>query len=179
MINPFTIGSRITALQQEVLAPLYTMHGNQEESEHDWLMEETGRIVEKNIPFLEEAAKSSLVSTIFTLVKLFGGAEGLSHDDFNRFTGYVNNGGLRAMVRMLLSEDKEATFLSELKCLPADIQSNAHLMLDKSAVLHDEFIEGYFHQQYGSFEAAPSKLRANRRKSTEFIRRLAQLAENE
>lgn len=177
MINPFTIGSRIQSLQHDVLAPLYTMHSTQAESEHDWLMAETGRIVEQNIPFLEEVAKSNLISTIFTLVKLFGGAERLSHEDFKRFTGYVNSGGLRAMVRMLLSEDKEATFLSELKELPPHIQNNAQLMLDKSAVLHDEFIEGYFHQQYGSSEAVPAKLNANRKKSTEFIRRLAVLAE--
>ena len=109
-------------------------------------------------------------------MKLFGGADQLTTDDFSRFTSYVTDGGLKAMVKMLLAAEKEKVFLSELRRLPDQIQSNAHAMLNKSAVLHEDFITGYFNQQYGSLEATPEKLIDNYHKSTAFIRQLATLA---
>lgn len=177
MINPFTLQSKILKLQQDVLQPLYTMHSSQEKGRHDWLMAETAKVIERNRGFLEEVSRSSFIAAIFTIVKLFGGADQLSHDDFNRFTRYVNDGGLEAMVKMLMSVDKEKTFLEELASLPRHIRENAPLMLTKSAELHEDFIEGYFRQQYGGLEATPFKLQDNRLKSTTFIQNLAAIAE--
>ena len=176
MINPFTIQAKIHRLQQEVLEPLYTMHQGQEKAPHDWLMAQTGKVIEKNRLFLEELSTSRLVSTVFKIVKLFGGAEQLTTDDFNRFTSYVTDGGLKAMVKMLLAAEKEKVFLSELRRLPVQIQKNAPAMLNKSAILHEDFITGYFNQHYGSLGATPEKLIDNYHKSTAFIRRLAILA---
>ncbi|WP_163339749.1 hypothetical protein [Desulfopila sp. IMCC35008] len=177
MINPFSLQSKISKLQNDVLQPLYTMHSGQEGSRHEWLMAETAKVIERNRPFLEEVSRSSFIAAIFTIVKLFGGADQLSHDDFNRFTRYVNDGGLESMVKMLLSVDKEKTFLDELASLPQHIRENAPLMLTKSAELHDDFIEGYFRQQYGGPGAVPIKLQNNRLKSTAFIQHLADIAE--
>jgi hypothetical protein len=176
MINIFTLQSKIQQLQHDVLEPLYTMHIRQEGAGHDWLMAETGKVIERNRPFLEEVSRSSFIAAIFTIIKMFGGADQLSHEDFDRFTGYVNDGGLKAMVKMLSSPDMEQTFLDELDSLPLHIQKNAPLMLAKSAELHEEFIEGYFRQQYGEPGEVPPKLQDNRRKSTAFILRLADIA---
>lgn len=176
MINPFTLQSKIQNLQHDVLEPLYTMHSRQEGARHDLLMAETGKIIERNRPFLEEVSRSSFIAAIFTIVKLFGGADQLSHEDFDRFTRYVNDGGLKAMVKMLLSADKEKAFLDELGFLPQHIRGNAPLMLNKSAELHEDFIEGYFRQQYGGPRAVPVKLQDNRQKSTAFILRLADIS---
>jgi hypothetical protein len=176
MINPFTIQAKIHTLQQEVLEPLYTMHQDQERAPHDWLLAQTGKVIEKYRLFLEELSTNRLVSTVFKIVKLFGGAEQLTTDDFSRFTSYVTDGGLRAMVKMLLAAEKEKVFLSELRRLPPQIKKNAQAMLNKSAMLHEDFITDYFNQQYGSLEATPGKLIDNYHKSTAFIRRLATLA---
>lgn len=155
MINPFTLQSQIHRLQHDVMEPLYTMHKGQLGAKHDWLLAVTGKVIEANRSFLEEMSRSSLISTIFAVVKLFGGADQLSMDDFHRFTSYVNEGGLEAMTKMLLAADKEKVFLSQLDSLPPHIQVNARHMLAKSAVLHNDFIEGYLIQQYGSLDAAP------------------------
>ena len=178
MINPFSLQTRIARLQQEVLTPLYTMHPGQAETDHPSLLAATGKVIETHRPFLEEVSRSSLLAGIFAIVKLFGGAEQLSREDFARFTGYVNEGGLQAMVAMLLAADMEQAFLDELRGLPAHVRANASLMLAKSAELHEEFIAGYFRDTYGSQDAAPPKLQENRQRSTTFIRRLATLAEN-
>ena len=176
MINPFTLQSKIHRLQQDVMEPLYTMHKDQAGATHEWLLAMTGKVIEANRSFLEEMSRSSLISAIFAVVKLFGGADQLSMGDFHRFTSYVNDGGLKAMTKMLLAADKENVFLSELDSLPPHIQVNAGHMLAKSAVLHNDFIKGYLQQQYGSLDATPEKLRENCRKSTAFINNLAELA---
>lgn len=177
MVNPFTIQSKIHKLQQEVLAPLYTMHPEQETVGHEWLLTLTGRVIEKNRKFLEEIAASRLVATVFKIVKLLGGADGLSEADFERFTSYVNAGGLRAMVKMLLAADKQTTFLSELKTLPAVNRNNAPQMLKKSAELHHDFIKDFFKEQYGNVKNTPTKLVDNFDKANEFILQLAALAD--
>jgi hypothetical protein len=176
MINLFTIQTKIERLQQEVLEPLYTMHQTQKESQHDWLLAQTGKVIEANRPFLEELSTSRLIATVFKIVKLFGGADQLTHEDFSRFTSYVTEGGLKAMVKMLLAAEKEKIFLAELQRLPVQIQENAQSMLNKSAMLHEDFVSGYFKQKYGSLESTPEKLLDNCQKSTAFIRRLANLA---
>lgn len=176
MINPFTLQSKIQKLQNDVLQPLYTMHNQQEGGRHDWLMAETAKVIEKNRPFLEEVSRSNFIAALFTIVKMFGGADKLSHDDFNRFTRYVHDGGLKAMVKMLLSVEKEETFLDELASLPRHIRKNAPHMLTKSAELHDDFIDGYFRRHYGEPGAVPIKLQDNRLRSTAFIRSLAGIA---
>ena len=179
MINPFTIHGKISRLQQEVLLPLYTMHPEQETTQHEWLLTLTGRVIEKNRKFIEERATSSLGAAVFKIVKLLGGAEGLTEADFERFTSYVKAGGLQAMVKMLLAADKQKVFLSELGNLPQANRLNAPQMLRKSADLHRDFIRGFFKEQYGSLQNTPAKLIANFEKSTEFILLLASLADNE
>jgi len=179
MVNPFTIQSKISRLQQEVLSPLYTMHPAQETVGHEWLLTLTGRVIEKNRKFLEEIATSKLVATVFKIVKLLGGADGLSEADFKRFTLYVNAGGLRAMVKMLLAADKQKIFLSELRTLSAVNRNNAPQMLKKSAELHRDFIRGFFKEQYGHVKNTPAKLVDNFEKSNAFILQLASLAEKE
>jgi hypothetical protein len=179
MINPFTISAKISRLQQEVLRPLYNMHSEQESAQHDWLLVLTGRVIEKNRLFLEDIASSSLVAVIFKIVKLFGGADELSEADFDRFTAYVNAGGLKSMVNMLLAADKQQTFLTELRKLPLANRENAQPLLKKSAELHEDFIKGFFVEQYGSLQKTPPKLIANFEKSTEFILQLADLAGKE
>ncbi len=176
MINPFTLQSKIHRLQHDVMEPLYTMHKEQLGAKHGWLLAMTGKVIETNRSFLEEMSRSSLISTIFAVVKLFGGADQLSMDDFHRFTSYVNDGGLKAMTKMLLSVDKEKVFLSELDSLPPHIQVNARHMLAQSAILHNDFIEGYLRQQYSSVDTTPAKLQDNCRSSTAFINNLAELA---
>jgi hypothetical protein len=176
VINVFTLKSRIAAMQQDLLAPLYTMHDEQETVSHDWLLVLTGRAVARHQHYIEELAASKLVAAAFKIVKLLGGADQLQADDFQRFTGYVNDGGLRAMVKMLLAADKEAVFLRELQGLPRHIQANAPAMLTKSAQLHGDFIRGFFRRQYGHARNAPEKLQNNFLLSETFIKRLAALA---
>ncbi len=53
------------------------------------------------------------------------------------------------MVKMLLAEEKEKTFLAELQSLPTCIQENAQSMLIKSSLLHKDYITGFFTQNYG------------------------------
>jgi len=161
------------------LHPLYTMHPEQETSQHEWLLAQTGRVIEKNRKFIEEIATSSLVATVFKIVKLLGGAENLTEADFKRFTSYVNAGGIKAMVIMLLAADKQQVFLTELRNLPLANRKNAPQMLHKSASLHQEFIRKFFKEQYGSLQNTPVKLITNFEKSTEFIIHLATLAGNE
>ncbi|WP_136805159.1 hypothetical protein [Desulfosediminicola flagellatus] len=179
MINPFTIHSKISKLQQDVLLPLYTMHPDQEKTDHEWLLVLTGRVIENNRPFLEGIAKSSLVAAVFKIVKLLGGAEELTDTDFNSFKSYINAGGLKAMVKMLLATDKYNSFRSELRQLPLSNRQNAHQMLAKSALLHQQFITEYLNDQYGSITATPAKLVSNFEKSTEFINSLAAIAHEE
>ena len=179
MINPFTIQSKINKLQQEVLLPLYTMHREQEEMQHEWLLVMTGRVIATHQNFLEELTGSRLVAAVFKIVKLLGSADNLTDTDFARFTSYVNEGGIKSMVKMLLAADKEQMFVTELRELPQHNRENAHQMLTKSATLHQEFITGFFKEQYGSMQATPQKLVDNFEKSTNFITRLAFLAGTE
>lgn len=179
MVNPFTIYRDISRLQQDVLYPLYTMHEKQEMSDHAWLLRMTGEVIEKNRSFIEDLAASTLVALVFKVVVMLGGAGGLREDDFDRFTSYVNAGGIKAMVKMLLAVDKEQMFLRELKTLPRENRENAPLMLHKAVQLHQDFIEGFFREQYGSLANTPAKLRDNFKKSSAFISELAELAGRE
>lgn len=179
MVNPFTIHGEIKRLQQDVLYPLYTMHAQQETTEHAWLLRMTGEVIEKNRSFIEDLADSTLVALVFKVVVMLGGAGGLREEDFDRFTSYVNAGGIRAMVKMLLAADKEQMFLRELKSLPRENRENAPLMLQKAVQLHQDFIEGFFKQQYGSLAGTPPKLQENFKKSTDFISNLAALSSRE
>lgn len=177
MINPFTLQKHIKKIQEGVLRPLYTMYPEQEQTKYDWLLVLTGRAIAKNQAFIEEVCRSSLVAAVFKIVKLLGGAEQLTEDDFRRFTSYVNDGGIPAMVKMLLAAKKEDTFITELQRLPLDIRQNAQLMLQKSSELHLDFITGFFKETYGPVNKVPAKLKENLQKSTEFIDRLAILAQ--
>jgi hypothetical protein len=116
------------------------------------------------------------VAVIFKIVKLLGGADQLTEQDFDRFTSYVNDGGIEAMIKMLLAADKQKTFISELQNLPVDVRKNAPLMLKKSAELHKDFITGFFKENYGSISQVPPKLMDNFQKSNSFIERLTLLA---
>ncbi len=176
MINPFTAQEAIRRIQQDVLRPLYTMYEGQEEAAHSWLLAETGRAIVGHRPFIEELCASRLVAMIFKIVKFLGGAEQLTAEDFSRFTAYVNEGGLQAMIKMLLAVDKEAIFVEELRGLPTHVQANAALMLAKAKSLHADFINDFFGQVFGTRDKAPAKLRDNFLKSQEFIDRLVQLA---
>jgi len=176
MVNILTLKTKITAMQNEILAPLYTMHDEQGKVPYEWLLVLTGRAIAKHQQTIEEICASKLVSAAFKIVKLLGGASQLQADDFQRFTGYVNDGGIKAMIRMLLAAEKEKVFISELKSLPRHIQENAPAMLRKSAELHAEFIASYFRQQFGTLKSAPPPLPDNFSRSTAFIQRLASLA---
>lgn len=177
MINPFTAGSKIRNIQQDVLGPLYSLYPGQDEAEHGELLAETGRAISNHQPFIEEVCSSRIVAVIFKIVKVLGGADQLTEEDFNRFTSYVNDGGIEAMIKMLLSQDKEKTFVDELRRLPEHVRQNAPLMLTKSQTLHSDFITGFFRENYGTLENAPQKLKENFSLSDDFIKRLASLAE--
>ncbi len=176
MVNPFTAQAKISRIQQDVLRPLYTMTPDQEQVEHAWLLVETGRAIASHQSYIEEVCCSRLVAAIFKIVKLLGGADQLTEEDFDRFTSYVNDGGLKALVKMLLSSDKEKTFVDELQGLPPHVQNNAPMMLQKSSSLHSDFITGFLKDSYGSLQKSPQKLRDNFSKSDAFIKRLASLA---
>lgn len=176
MVNPFTAQTKISRIQQDVLHPLYTMHAGQESSKHDWLLVETGRAIAKHQKYIEEICSSRMVAAIFKIVKMLGGADQLTEEDFTRFTSYVNDGGIKAMIKMLLSPNKEKTFVAELQHLPQNVKENAPLMLAKSNTLHQDFISGFLKENYGSVKNSPEKLRDNFAKSTAFIETLTRLA---
>ncbi|MFW2366070.1 MAG: hypothetical protein ACN4GW_06615 [Desulforhopalus sp.] len=176
MVNPFTIQTKISTIQQDVLRPLYTLEQGSEEKSHSWLLVETGRAIGRHQRYIEELCASRLVSAAFKVVKLLGGAEQLTEDDYRRFTSYVNDGGIKAMVKMLLSVDKEKTFLEELEMLPLGVRQNASQMLHKSSALHNDFINGYLQDNFGSLSSSPPKIIDNFNKSQQFINTLANLA---
>ena len=176
MINPFTAQAAIGRIQQDVLRPLYTMYPGQEAAPHAWLLAETGRAIAGHRRYIEEVCSSRLVAIIFKIVKFLGGAEQLTAEDFTRFTSYVNDGGLQAMITMLLAVDKEHTFIEELRRLPDHVRANAPPMLAKAKSLHTDFISGFFQQNFGSIDATPAKLRENFIRSRDFINRLVELA---
>ena len=176
MVNPFTASAKISRIQQEVLQPLYTMSSGQENHEHSWLLVETGRAIARHQSYIEEVCCSRLVAVIFKIVKLLGGADQLTEEDFDRFTAYVGDGGIGAMVKMLLASEKEKTFVDELQHLPVKVRKNAPQMLAKSKTLHADFINGFFKENYGSLKNTPEKLRDNLSKSNDFIERLTHLA---
>jgi hypothetical protein len=179
MINPFTAQAKIARIQQDVLRPLYTVYPGCESMAHDWLLAETGREIIKHQRFIEELCRSRLVAMIFKIVKFLGGAERLTEEDFSRFTSYVNDGGIGAMVKMLLAANKEQTFVDELQRLPVHVRKNAPLMLEKSVELHGDFINGFFRECYGSIDSTPPRLRNNYAESRKFICRLVVLAEED
>ncbi len=140
------------------------------------LLAETGRAIAGHRRYIEEVCASTLVAIIFKIVKFLGGAEQLTAEDFARFTSYVNDGGLQAMIKMLLAVDKEGTFVVELQGLPEHVRANAAPMLAKAKSLHTDFITGFFQETFGSVEATPAKLRDNFVRSRDFMNRLVQLA---
>jgi hypothetical protein len=176
MVNPFTASAKINRIQQDVLQPLYTMASGQENIEHAWLLVETGRAIARHQSYIEEVCCSRLVAVIFKIVKLLGGADQLTEEDFDRFTAYVGDGGIGAMVKMLLASEKEKTFVDELQHLPVKVRKNAPQMLAKSKSLHADFINGFFKENYGSLKNTPEKLQDNFSKSNDFIERLSHLA---
>jgi len=176
VINPFTVSSKVKTIQNEVLSPLYSMYPGQEQAEFNELLAETGKVISNHQQFFEEVSSSSLVAFIFKIVKMFGGADELTEEDFARFTSYVNDGGLKAMVAMLLSEEKEKSFVDELARLDSQVRENAAPMLAKSRDLHHDFINGYFVETFGSLAETPQKLRDNFHRSEKFIRTLSELA---
>lgn len=176
MVNPFTIQKRISAIQQDVLRPLYTLEPGNDEKSHAWLLVETGRAIGRHQRYIEELCASRLVSAAFKIVKLLGGADQLTEEDYLRFTSYVNDGGIKAMVKMLLSVNKEKTFLEELERLPLDVRQNASRMLKKSSELHSDFISDYLRESFGSVPSSPPRVVDNFKKSQEFINNLADLA---
>lgn len=176
MVNPFSIQAKIRAIQQDVLRPLYTMEPGNEDKTHAWLLVETGRAIGRHQHYIEELCTSRLVSAAFKIVKLLGGAEQLTEEDYHRFTSYVNDGGIRAMVKMLLSVNKEKTFVEELARLPPDVRRNASRMLKKAGDLHSDFIMGYLRENFGSVANSPPKILDNFKKSQVFIKTLAALA---
>ncbi len=176
MVNPFTVQVKISRIQQDVLYHLYTVYPSQENTDHAWLLVETGRAIASHQSYIEEVCRSRLVKGIFKIVKLLGGADRLTEEDFNRFTAYVNDGGIKAMVKMLLASEKEKTFVEELQLLPSNVQENAPQMLAKSKSLHNDFIVGFFKENYGSFKNTPQKLQSNFSKSHDFIEKLTVLA---
>lgn len=178
MINPFTIQSKIAQIQKDVLAPLYTMSPAFVDGKHPWLLAETGRAITRHQKFIEEICASRLIAAVFKVVKILGGADQLSEEDFDRFTSYVNEGGIAAMQKMLLAADKERVFLDELTGLPSHVQKNAAKMLAKANTLHTDFIEDFFGQNHGSIAQTPVRLRENLAASTDFISRLTLLAED-
>ncbi len=177
MINPFTVGKRIKEIQQDVLHPLYVMYPGQEQANYGRLLADTGRAIAAHQQFIEEICGSGLVAFIFKIIKMFGGADQLTEEDFTRFTSYVNDGGIKAMVTMLLSADREKVFIAELAKLDTDIRNNAAPMLAKSRELHRDFIIGFFNETYGSLQKTPQKLQDNFTRSDDFIHRLSLLAE--
>ena len=86
MVNPFTVQAKVSRIQQDVLQPLYTMHPDQEKAEHSWLLVETGRAIGVHQNYIEEICCSRLVAAVFKIVKLLGGADQLTEEDFSRFT---------------------------------------------------------------------------------------------
>lgn len=175
MVNPFTLHSKISKIQQEVLDPLYC---DQNELSHSWLLAETGRVISRNKKFIQELCSSRLISTIFKVIKVLGGADQLTVDDFDRFTGYVNDGGLDAMVTMLVAADQEKSFLLELRELPLHVQVNAPIMLRKARCLHEDFINSHFKRLFGDLKVTPTKLQDNFVLSDKFMERLVILSSN-
>lgn len=176
MINPFTVAGKIEMIQQDVLQPLYTIQQGTSLSTFNDLLAETGQAIAKHQKFIEEISSSSLVALLFKIVKLFGGADSLTEEDFNRFTSYVNDGGLKAMITMLLAEDKETVFAEELRRLDKPVRDNAAPMLQKSRELHREFITDFFNKQFGSFQQTPQALQENFANSDTFISHLSRIA---
>lgn len=177
MINPFTAQTKIAQIQKDVLAPLYTISPATENSSHGWLLAETGRAIAKHTLFIENVCSSRLVAAVFRIVKVLGGADQLTQEDFDRFTSYVNDGGIVAMQKMLLAVDKEKVFVAELQGLPPHVQKNAAKMLEKANILHSDFIREFFNRSFGSTAKVPGKLQENLASSTHFISRLTLLAE--
>ncbi len=176
MVNPFTAQAKVSKIQQDVLQPLYTMYSGQETAQFDWLLVETGRAISQHQQYIEEVCSSRMVAVIFKIIKLLGGADQLTEEDFARFTEYVKDGGIKAMVKMLLSVNKEEMFVDELKGLPHHIQQNAPLMLEKSKSLHTDFITEFFKESHGSVKKTPPKLQENFSKADNFMHNLARLA---
>lgn len=176
VINPFTVSSKIKTIQNEVLSPLYSMYPGQDQAGFNDLLAQTGEVIASHQQFFEEVSSSSLVAFIFKIVKMFGGADQLTEEDFARFTSYVNDGGLKVMVAMLLSEEKEKVFVDELVRLDSQVRKNAAPMLVKSRDLHHDFINGYFAETFGSLAETPKKLRDNFDHSDSFIHTLSELA---
>jgi hypothetical protein len=143
MINPLTLYSKIMRMQKEVMKPLYGNHPSYAHVNHDKLLLLTGKAIAPHVALIHEVCSSPFIAVYFKCIKLIGGAPQLTEDDFERFTNYVKDGGLEAMLRMLEAEHKFNTFSDELAVLPQRVRDNAELMLTKSKVLHTDFVIAY------------------------------------
>lgn len=177
MINVFTLHGKIQQIQKDVLCPMYTVYPDYEIRDHSELLKTTGWAIKAHKDYIEELCNSRLIAAIFAIVKYLGGADQLTSEDFDRFTGYVKEGGLNAMIAMLLDDDKMKIFVDEIKRLPLNIQQNAPAMLKKAEKLHRDFIFTFFRQNHYRVNLTPKKLYDNFLKSEEFIKVLIILAE--
>lgn len=177
MLNFFTLQNKVSALQRDVLGPLYTVHNLQGKSHQD-LLYLTGEQVSKYKNFIEEVFDSTIVWLAFKVVKILGGAASLSEDDFKHFTGYIKAGGLDSMLAMLEADDMFETFSSELLKLPPEVQADAHHMLKRAQKLHTEFIDAYFKREWGSVDEVCPELIKRQVETNQFIGKLIILAED-
>lgn len=175
MINPLTLYSKIMKIQKEVMLPLYGNHPGYVKVDHDILLKLVGKRIEPHVEFIHELCNSKFIAVAFKFIKLIGGAPQLTEEDFERFTNYVKDGGVEAMLVMLDADDKFKAFSAELERLPQRVRNNAELMLTKSKVLHEEFVEEYLRKEYKTVKNASVPLR--RLAETDlFIERLIQLS---
>ncbi len=178
MINPITLYTKITRIQKEVLAPLYTTHSRMKE-DHSILLEITGRSIMEHESYIEDVCNSKFIRLCFNIIKKLGGCKDLHIDDFDRFTNYVKDGGLTAMMVMLKSNDKEQAFVDELDKLPKRVRENAHAMLLKSRWLHEDFVTEFLTKEYGAFEVVPDILTEHLKLTNLFMDGLIELAFHE
>lgn len=176
MINPLTLYSNIMKIQAEVMKPLYGNHPGYDNIEHNVLLYLTGKKIAPHAAFIHELCNSTFIAVAFKFIKLIGGAPQLTEEDFERFTNYVKDGGIEAMLIMLDSEDKFKAFSEELERLPQRVRDNAEEMLRKSRSLHKEFVLEYLRKEYKNKKMPEAPL--HRLNETDlFIEKLVQLAE--
>lgn len=179
MINPLTLYSKIKQLQLDVLGPLYVDHNKQHEKTHEELLYITGKRIAEDKDFIEDVCKSKFIRLAFKLIHMLGGADGLTVEDFDRFTNYVNDGGLDAMLNMLKSPDMDKAFVEELNVLPRHVRDNAYDMLKKARYLHEDYVSEYLKARYGTVNNIPSILLQRLNETNNFMDGLVVLAKKE
>jgi hypothetical protein len=174
MINPLTLYSKIMRMQKEVMKPLYGNHPSYAHVNHDKLLLLTGKAIAPHVALIHEVCSSPFIAVYFKCIKLIGGAPHLTEEDFERFTNYVKDGGLEAMLKMLEADDKFKAFSDELAVLPQRVRDNAELMITKSRVLHSEFVISYLHKNNAG--PMPEVCAERLLQTNAFIDRLMQLS---